>query len=377
MALGLAVPAAQSSTPEPIVGGEPASPGEYPAQGYLEVDLGEGVSWFCGGTLVAPSLFLTAAHCATDFGTPIPPEAFRVSLGEVNLDEVTAEDVYGVDAVEVHGDYGDPTGSSNDVALLTLSEPAPYQPLPLVKPDETDLWDPGTVATIVGWGTTSYGGETSNVLMEAEVPIVSDLDCDDAYGPDFDEETMVCAGDGVHDPCQGDSGGPLMVPNAAGTAFVLLGATSWGIGCAEELFPGVYTRLGATTLNAWVSARLSSAPPPPPPPPPPSPPPPPPPPAPPPSPPPTAPPPPPALPPPAETQPAPRVVRCVVPPLKGKTLAAARSALARGHCRLGKVTRIYSSTVRVGRVAAQRPSAGRRLARGARVNAFVSRGRRR
>jgi trypsin len=151
MALGLAVPAAQSSTPEPIVGGEPASPGEYPAQGYLEVDLGEGVGWFCGGTLVAPSLFLTAAHCATDFGTPIPPEAFRVSLGEVNLDEVTAEDVYEVDAVEVHGDYGDPTGSSNDVALLTLSEPASYQPLPLVKPDETDLWEPGTVATIVGW----------------------------------------------------------------------------------------------------------------------------------------------------------------------------------------------------------------------------------
>jgi len=134
MALGLAVPAAQSSTPEPIVGGEPASPGEYPAQGYLEVDLGEGVAWFCGGTLVAPSRFLTAAHCATDFGTPIPPEAFRVSLGEVNLDEVKAEDVYEVDAVEVHGDYGDPTGSSNDVALLTLSEPAPYQPLPWSNP---------------------------------------------------------------------------------------------------------------------------------------------------------------------------------------------------------------------------------------------------
>ena len=69
---------------------------------------------------------------------------------------------------------------------------------------------------------------------------------------------MVCAGDGVHDTCQGDSGGPLMVPNAARTAFVLVGATSWGIGCAEELFPGVYTRLGAPTLNAWVVLSKST-----------------------------------------------------------------------------------------------------------------------
>jgi beta-lactam-binding protein with PASTA domain len=68
------------------------------------------------------------------------------------------------------------------------------------------------------------------------------------------------------------------------------------------------------------------------------------------------------------------VVRCVVPKLKGKTLAAARTALARGNCRLGKVTRNYLSTVRLGRIAAQRPPAGRRLARYARVSVVLSRG---
>jgi eukaryotic-like serine/threonine-protein kinase len=69
-------------------------------------------------------------------------------------------------------------------------------------------------------------------------------------------------------------------------------------------------------------------------------------------------------------------VRCVVPRLKGKTLAAARAALSRGNCRLGKVTRAYSRTVRLGRIALQRPAAGVRLARGAKVSVVISRGRR-
>ncbi len=65
---------------------------------------------------------------------------------------------------------------------------------------------------------------------------------------------MVCAWDGAHDTCQGDSGGPLMVPNPAG-GFILAGVTSWGIGCADPFFAGVYARLGGTGLNEWVLAR--------------------------------------------------------------------------------------------------------------------------
>jgi Ca2+-binding RTX toxin-like protein len=110
------------------------------------------------------------------------------------------------------------------------------------------------------------------------------------------------------------------------------------------------------------------APPPPPPPgpPPPTPPPPtPPPPAPPPPPPPSPPPPPPA------TQ-----RRCVVPNLKGKTLAQARRLLASRRCALGRVTKGYSQKVRKGRVMSQRPSVGRRLPRGTKVHVKVSRGRR-
>ena len=66
---------------------------------------------------------------------------------------------------------------------------------------------------------------------------------------------------------------------------------------------------------------------------------------------------------------------CVVPRVVGETLAAAKAAIRRSHCRTGRVTRARSKTVPRGRVLSQRPAPGRRLANGARVNLVVSHGR--
>ncbi len=70
-------------------------------------------------------------------------------------------------------------------------------------------------------------------------------------------------------------------------------------------------------------------------------------------------------------------VRCVVPSVRGKTVRVARRMLGRRHCRLGKITLVFSRRVRKGIVISQRPRAGRRLRSGAKVNLVVSRGRRR
>ena len=97
-----------------------------------------------------------------------------------------------------------------------------------------------------------------------------------------------------------------------------------------------------------------------------------------PAPPPQAPPPPPA-PPPAPPPPArpPAQARCVVPNVRGKTLAQARRMLAGRRCALGKVTRAYSARVKLGRIISQSRRPGARLPRGTRVKVLVSRGRRR
>jgi trypsin len=239
-------PVAAGSGGDGIVGGTPASPGEYPAQAFLEIDDGAG---FCGGTLIESTLLLTAAHCVTDFGEVLTVGRLRVGLGHVARNQIS--DFYGVAGVDVHSGYDPFTSNGNDLALVRLDRPAPYAPLRVIRTDEQTKWAAGTNATIIGWGTTSFGGPTSNELLEATAPIVADQDCADAYPLEFDVSTMVCAGNGPTDTCQGDSGGPLMVPDGP-NARVLAGVTSWGQGCADADFPGVYVRLGAQQLNSWV-----------------------------------------------------------------------------------------------------------------------------
>lgn len=71
--------------------------------------------------------------------------------------------------------------------------------------------------------------------------------------------------------------------------------------------------------------------------------------------------------------PKPGVV-CIVPKLKGKTLAAARRALTKAHCRVGKVTKKFSSSVKSGKVISQKPAPRIRLKKGAKVAVVVSKG---
>jgi hypothetical protein len=66
---------------------------------------------------------------------------------------------------------------------------------------------------------------------------------------------------------------------------------------------------------------------------------------------------------------------CTVPNVKRKTLPAAKRAIARANCRVGKVSRAYSKPIRKGRVISAKPKPDTVLPKGSKVNLVVSLGR--
>ena len=77
------------------------------------------------------------------------------------------------------------------------------------------------------------------------------------------------------------------------------------------------------------------------------------------------------------TLPRPPRVRCIVPKVKRKTLTAARTAVWRAHCQIGRITRAYSARVKTNRVISQEPAPGTIRPNGTKVQLLISRGKRR
>lgn len=68
---------------------------------------------------------------------------------------------------------------------------------------------------------------------------------------------MICAGDadGGEDSCGGDSGGPLVVQKSSSDdTAVVIGITSFGKGCGQAGFPGVYAYV--PRFLQWIQARM-------------------------------------------------------------------------------------------------------------------------
>ena len=267
LALGVTAPA------HAIVGGNDASRGEYPFIAFISIDR----AFACTGSLVTPTHVVTAAHCGSiapggQANVPIgqPGQLIEVSIGAYEqptiwLDAGLESDgqQFVAKSVSVNPGWLGLGSVSHDVAVIELPSPASAPPVKIASAAERSIWLPGTQATIAGFGVTDADSQESpDVLQEGRVPIRTDEDAAEAYpylidGVDplfggFEPETQLAAGVGGTDTCQGDSGGPLLAPS--GTGFRLVGDTSYGVGCGDPEFPGVYGRVADTTLRTWIES---------------------------------------------------------------------------------------------------------------------------
>ena len=234
-----------------IVGGHDTAAGAYPSVARITF----GSSFLCTGTLIAPNWVLTAGHCGSMTGAAVAsPASWPAALISVKIGGDTASAGESVPVAKAVVEPNYLANSGYDITLLQLSRNSTKTPTKVAGSSETASWAPTTLEKIVGWGTTSEGGSTPNHLQEAQVPVTTDAYCAGAYS-DFDATTMLCAGypQGGVDTCQGDSGGPMF--GTVSGVLRVVGATSFGQGCAQPNYPGVYARVGDTTLREWVRSQ--------------------------------------------------------------------------------------------------------------------------
>lgn len=97
--------------------------GQLPWMVALFERVENGVTFFCGGTLISASTVLSAAHCFRFGSREVPASRAAVSLGRNTLDLVSAGELRQVSSLVIHEQYTPDNYTDADIALLRLSSP--------------------------------------------------------------------------------------------------------------------------------------------------------------------------------------------------------------------------------------------------------------
>ncbi|XP_022239631.1 mite allergen Der p 3-like [Limulus polyphemus] len=133
----------------------------------------------------------------------------------------------------------------NDIAIVEMEKAVKLDPSKLktacLPPLNSDL-SPGTPTSVIGWGRLGFDNtETSSILQQVDVPVVSRKTCQVPLKHNISENMMCAGGEEGKDACLGDSGGGLMV--RIDNDYALCGLVSFGKECARAGVAGVYTRV--------------------------------------------------------------------------------------------------------------------------------------
>ncbi|CAH0592703.1 unnamed protein product [Chrysodeixis includens] len=247
LALFFAAALAAPSNPNRIVGGSTVNISTYPSLvALLFSSSGSNFRQNCGGIILNNRAILTAAHCTIGHAA----NRWRVRVGSSSANSGGV--VHNTATIINHPSYGQGGHMfNNDIAVLRLSSNIAFNNNARAGsiagsnynvPDNAVVWT-------TGWGRTSFGGSFSEQLRHVQVWTVNQNVCNGRYGGSI-TANMLCAGwldVGGRDSCQNDSGGPLY------HSGVVVGVVSFGTGCGDGRFPGVYARVSRFT--SWIQSN--------------------------------------------------------------------------------------------------------------------------
>ncbi len=242
-AAAAAVAVAGSITPShAIIGGTAAAPGGYPFMAAITDNSG---FQFCGGSVIASTWVLTAAHCVQGESAG----NVRVVTGRTDLSDTSTGQDIAVSQIFVDPAFD---GSGWDAALLRLATATSSPAITLSTAANDNLEAPGTTVRVIGWGdqAPTLGLLATNQLRQVDLQVVSDSECARTnFG--LNAATSVCAAALLKDSCNGDSGGPLF---SLAPSRIQIGIVSYGTSCALPGFPGVYSEVNNAQIRSWITS---------------------------------------------------------------------------------------------------------------------------
>lgn len=157
--------------------GLPTYPGQYPWHAGIHY-VQDGVwKYHCGGTILNEQSIITAAHCIYLGSSEGSPNAFRIHVGQLDLN-----DVYGIQSLRVlemipHEHYSQ-NKSRNDIAIIKVRNRIIYNDYvqPICIPSTTTNFN-GSYGFVAGWGVNEKN-EFQTVLNAIAMPIVTDMECE-------------------------------------------------------------------------------------------------------------------------------------------------------------------------------------------------------
>lgn len=240
-----------------IIGGEWVSVRLYSFMVAIVLYFSDNTFIYCGGSNLGNNTIITAAHCVWDSNTT---QYINVYYKLENMNQfIYSQNVSKVLSFKIHPDFN-PRTLTHDVALLKVQHlPEDLETISLPRKD----WSLATLKnfTIIGYGIDSLDSKKLGTMHKASVHFVENnfypiADIDDtmflATGKNTKNDTI--------DACQGDSGSPLFYsmestqnPQQEEKKY-LLGITSWGFGCANPRYPGVYSNI--LNLVDWIVSSI-------------------------------------------------------------------------------------------------------------------------
>lgn len=231
-----------------IFGGSDALISEFPWQVYVVAG-----NLACGGSIIAGTWILTAAHCTRDqSGKTWSPSSVTVKAGANNPFDPSQGTIYHAAEVIPHENYNDNT-LENDIALIRLTSPITNpntSVVHLVSQEDIKYGaiDPGVMTWVTGWGLISKNPDVKPTsLQKVQLPIITIAQASTVWHSIPPTDLMAGYLNGNKDACNGDSGGPMVVPVLG--QYKQAGLVSWG--SADCNTYGAYTNVGL--FQTWIS----------------------------------------------------------------------------------------------------------------------------